>query len=391
MRLSNGKARKEAGSVAAKRPASLTGDETETQAHSDWIAEIPKYAALLGFCFYLFGFIIWSAHFSKYGCAVPTFWKTEFFSASMCYLAITFSIAFPSALVWMKFQDLRRPNSTNPMVVLFRLTGREFSFAILLTAALLLRVSVTFFPSSPTAKPTFTPLIAIGGVALIHLFVACLLRKYVPASRIASLFSNEIWFGVYLMAVSMVSLHSSDRLDRGFLIHTVGLVIALITVNGIEVEAHWSSWPVHLKILALLCAGFVLVDHARTFGKGQFSLIPQSVGGGEPLQAMLLLSGDEGGIQTLLPLPRPEVTKLASTASPKTTNNLSSLSSTNSAAVSQPTNRSVITYGPASILMRSEHEILFYVPADASQTNVPIEARSISSTQVQGIRFLNRP
>jgi len=354
-----------------------------------WFGELPKYIVIGGFIFYAFGFVIWHSHLAQYGVNPPSLWKIEFFSASLCYFTVVASISFPAALVFVHLfpeqtQLFIKPDSVSLYPVLF------------LYAFLLSQVCTIFFGSSIYISGGVMSSILFA-LILIHFVLAITLRVRKSAGRFARILKHELWFAVLLLLLSVNGLLRAERSDTLFLLTTIGLVFSLAFLGGYPIGLHWKGLTPPLKFLALVCFGFVLVAHARSFGSRQFGKIPQAVGGGEPLKVLLVFSSDQRNLTSLLSIP-PLIQTNIITAPTISTN---SVTTTNSPVltVANPTNvvdrlpaaQPYAFFGPVSILIKSEREIVFFASSAVSKTNLLPHAKLIRCEQVQGIEFLNRP
>jgi hypothetical protein len=168
-------------------------------------------------------------------------------------------------------------------------------------------------------------------------------------------------------------------------------------INTLPVHWHWNTFSIPLKVLTVVCVGFVLIRHAQQFGAIQFGRIPEAVGGGEPLQALFVFGPEQRNLAALLGIPQFTSTNVINaqtvqTNATPTTNAAVKATTTN--FVAQPSVMSSIVpmqgfYGPVSILMKSEREIVFFIPNAVSKTNLLPNAKMVRTDQLQAIEYLN--
>ena len=357
-----------------------------------WIAEFSKYAVIGVFALYVFGFIIWYAHLAKYGLGPPSFWKIEFLSASLCYFAIVFSIAFPAAILFSRI-NMPFDRSINFM----QSSNVSLYPLLILSAFLVTQVRRLFFPTRILDQTI--PWWAWLAICLFALQIAIsiLLRVRKITGRIPNIVKSNLWFALYIVLWSIYGLWHSDRVDRMFLLATSCLYLSATFVSGLMIEEHWKSFSPHLKVLSFACATFLLVQNAQLFGSSQFERIPQGVGGGEPLRALLVFTPEQEGVAAVLSIPRADtspqrVTPLGNVGTngvfggePRT-HDTNSLGATAVSKFAVPT-RSF--YGPVSILMKSDRDIIFIVPTTNAGSHLRPRAKMLSSDRVLAMEFLN--
>ena len=219
-----------------------------------------------------------------------------------------------------------------------------------------------------------------------------------------------------MLLICLYSLFQSERVDASFIVSTLFLYIFATTIFGMRVDQAWASFPVHLKVLAVLCAVFVILGNAREFGSRQFGKIPARVGGGEPLKAVVLFDNNHQHLPVLLGIPNfnskdsvPEqfaspittvahspsaMTNLLGTNGSPASSNAAIHGASRAAATNPLSNAATLLnrgpfWGPVSILMRSEREIVFDI--DLATTNRSHRAKVIRADQIEAIEFLNEP
>ena len=376
-------------------PAASQSVQPHERKPSSWFSELSKYIVLGGFVFYVFGFVIWHSHLSQYGVNTPSLWKIEFFSASLCYFMVVVSISFPAAFLFA------RATSARVETAFIKANGVSVYPLLFLYAFLLSQVSFLFFGTSIYLNTGALGVILVI-LSLLQVSWALFLRvrelvKKPIGSRLGKLLGHHLWFAGFALALSLTALIRSERVDGFFFFSTFMLYPSLTFLGGFQVELYWRGFSPPLKMLALVCAGFVLISHARMFGNRQFGRIPQAVGGGQPLKALLVFGPEQRNLTSLLSIPQfnqtnSNPTPTVSTNSGPTTNTSTSVSTTNVSTLTsmvQPVAQTQAFYGPVSILMKSEREIVFFVPTVNSKTNLLPHAKMIRSEQVQAIEFLN--
>ena len=142
--------------------------EAEPQGGRLRLSDIPKYAAMVGFGMYVFGFLIWHSYLAQFGMSPPSVWKLEFLSASICYFALALGISFPPALLLarvplgaLRHRDLFNA-SRIPIYPLFALW-----------AFLWIQINSVFFGGLSSVSIWFWGLVALWG---IYVHVLLLLR-----------------------------------------------------------------------------------------------------------------------------------------------------------------------------------------------------------------------
>jgi hypothetical protein len=360
-----------------------------------WFADLPKYAVLAAFVLYAFGFVIWHGYLGQYGVGPPSFWKIEFFSAALCYFTVVIAISLPAALfLGRRFSpEAQRYSFTNA-------DGVSIYPLLFLYAFLLSQVGSLFFGTHIYLDSgIFGSILVILMAAQAGLAIYALIKeikKKPITSRIVKAFSHQMWFSGLAFLLSLKALLSAPKLNGFIFFSTILLYPSLTIFGGFPVELYWRNFSRPLKSLTFLCAALVLFSHARFFGAKQFGLIPQIVGGGEPLKALLVLGPDQRNLAKLLAVPHFEETIGANSLAPSNANphqlqNTNSIGGTN---IPTPMSLPAVSntqsfYGPVSILMKSEREIVFFVPTPESKTNSLPHAKLIRSDQVQALEFLN--
>jgi len=383
-------------------------EKNEAKKLSNWLGEISKFTVAVVFILYIFGYVIWHASFAQYGISPPGLWKIEFFSAALCYFAIVLSISVPAALLWLQLPG-------QPQPAFFVSDKLPITPLLLLSIFSLMQVRSFFFPgvSSETAFWTWAIVMSIlAALVGLHVF----LTRADPLSGRMWSFFRKPWLPLLMLLMCLVSLLQSKRADSSFVVSTLFLYVFATSIFGIRVDEKWSSFPAPLKMLAVICAAFVVLGNAREFGTRQFGKIPARVGGGEALKALLSFNTSHQHLPILLGIPIFNPNALGSQQLPvplntvappsNVTTNLvptnalstsniaggyrtSPVVATNSSASSATlTNRGPF-WGPVFILMRSEREVVFDV--DLPTTNRSHRAKIIRADQIDAIEFLPEP
>lgn len=220
---------------------------------------------------------------------------------------------------------------------------------------------------------------------------AIIKARGITTGRIASLARNPVGHAVCILALGVLPLLFSSRIDLAFLLSTATLYFSIVFINGISIESSWESFTSHLKALTIAGILFIVVAHARYFGAHQFGKIPQSVGGGQPLSALLVFKEDQQSLARTLEIPQFQSTNSTSTTYVMSTNSAKAplgVSLTNTGPRLQVTQTSNVFYGPVSILTRSEQEIIFFVPSTNSAGGGPPKALIVRADQIDAIEFI---
>jgi hypothetical protein len=347
--------------LSRKEAEPTVSEKRAQQEPTSWIAEVPKFTFAAVFVLYTFGYVIWNAHLARYGVSPPGLWKIEFFSASLCFFAIVLSISLPFALMWSRILG-DRPTD-------FLRAGSVALYPLLLLSAFLIsQVNTVFFPGTIETMSSVW-FLALSAISILHLFASASIWRLGWRGKWVSILCHRMWIPGYLIGLNAISLFRSERVNAFFLFITLFLYVMATSFNGILLEDQWRSFSSPLKVVALLCAGFVMIGHALPLLLG----IP-------PFQATNTFSY---------------------AASPQSTNSTGTLvtnyarptnfnAAPNSPKADTKTNAgtlgSVQFWGPVSVLMRTDREIVFYV--EAGSNSVP-KAKLIRADQVQAIEFLN--
>lgn len=230
------------------------------------------------------------------------------------------------------------------------------------------RVDALFFRNTGEKETINRALFCLLIVAFVHGLIWLIFLKKKPDLRISKFFSHSSWLPLYLLGLSFVSLILSEKVNGQFLISTIILYSTATNVSGLSLgfNLDWKILPAPVKLLLGAGVCIVFFEHARSFGENQFSTIPQSVGGGEPQEALLVFEPAHADLPLLLGMKQV----------PKRSIPTTSLSSNT-------------FYGPVYILMHSEKEIAFLLTNNVSVLSNIVPATVIRSDALQAIRFVH--
>ncbi|MFA6560970.1 MAG: hypothetical protein WCV00_03570 [Verrucomicrobiia bacterium] len=367
------------------------------------IAELGGLSVIAAFILYAVGFLIWNAHLAQYGIITVGILRVEFLSAALVYLIIVFSFAGPAAIL-IDTYAVEKEDS------LLKIPPFQTWILFSIWVVVIQKTETLFFPGNKLGSYFFIILLT---VAAIHAGVAIYLVFRRPNSVFKKLFCNPDYFVWYPFAMSMGALLWNPSVSKGFLLVTI-LLYSTVTNLGwiLPLRRHWPAMPLPLKLLAVGAVVLFLAENVRTFGRSQFKSIPQEVGGGKPLTAVLKISPRHNDLLPLLGLEwwTPSIgsnstrtlisTNLPARDSKMGTNlgttSLIALVGTNACSSTNVTMSLTIPRlvqtatngfcGPVEILFKTDVD-LFFIPKGTNQPRDRL-AEQIRLDMVEAIRFL---
>jgi hypothetical protein len=311
------------------------------QKKRDFLSDFTKITVILGFFLYTIGFLIWRAYLFTFGISAVAFLRTEYLAAALCYLINLIVIGLPPALLAAKAirHIKKQPESevSNPLWVVL-------GFWAVATANL-----ANQFPSWEFTAGVRVWLYVTAGISLAQLALLLAALKY-KWERVSKELQKPHSF-LLVWALQSVFL-LAFRLDTGFFLWTVGWC-ALAGCYSLEGHKYfWQGLSFFYKAMVIAFFALTLVRNIQSFGKNVFGNIPQVIGGGKPERALLRFSPLKQELPWLLGIP--EYTN---------------------------TFGSNYIFGPVSILVRSEKELIFVLDeVEVRRTNVV----SSFSTNING-------
>ena len=313
--------------VVPPTPGISSSPPTEAK-KSDFLGDIAKVTAIIGFFLYATGFLIWRAYLSSFGISAVGFLKAEYLASALCYLVVLIFVGLPVGLLVAK--TIRRikkeaeSETSNPLRLL-----------LLFWAFSTLQLSIQLpFVQLSIASRIVQVVMVIGVFVLLG---AVVLAVRTQNQKLKVHLEELIWAPI-LLALSGISILLSS-IDFTFFCVTV-FYCALM--GGYSLQWHKSFWKglsPSYKIFVIAFFSWMLMLDIQIFGKNMFGQIPQSIGGGKPEKVLLRFSPTKQELGSLLEIP----------------------AITNSSG-------SHVFFGPVSILVRSDNEIFFVLPDELTRT-----------------------
>jgi ribosomal protein S17E len=334
-------------------PAISTGQQQPDFGFYKVVGEAAKYSVFAVFVLYSIGFIIWHSYLGSYGVSSVVFLQAEYLAAAFCYLFILATFAVPPVLLTKAlFGNIKKKG-------LYGVAGwdKNWLFVVSLWFFLSSRITNVFLPGSynltnkgQKAEVAFFALMVLH----IILFFICAVKagywnffmygnnwKETEAARNwkTSMFFRLIvrseYFGLYTLALLLITLIFNPQIDGGFLFFTIFLyATATIGVSSNFIET-WKTSDLIIRALIIVFICITLVSNIQLFAVNQFGKIPKSVGGGKAETAYIKLSPQNSDVAASLNIPT---------------------------ATSAGLPNGFV--GPIGVLLRSDKEILFVNYAD---------------------------
>ncbi|MBI3850104.1 MAG: hypothetical protein HY298_07425 [Verrucomicrobia bacterium] len=293
------------------------------------LSEVTKYTVLAAFVLYSIGFLVWQSYLSQYGVTAIGFLKAEYISAAFCYLFVLITLGGPTAVFCDRWRTWRQGKGDDKTIEI--LAGFWF--------LLVFRLIYVFFPDTSRVNPSFsvTTWVIVLMVGFLVCYVVCAIwwrnSKFTTMLR-----PSDFSIAVFCL-VTVSALLYDKGLYNAFVFWTMLLYWVVFYMLSGNLRDAWANSTFMVRILLVSLILLVLISNVQLFGTSVFGLIPRQVGGGKPETAFIRLSPEHSDIATPL-----------------------NLVNTNNVAVSNN------LFGPVSILLRSEKEIIFVNYAELNRT-----------------------
>jgi hypothetical protein len=299
-----------------------------------YLTEAAKILVIAVFIIYSMGFVIWHSYLGQYGITPHGLLRTEFLSASLCYLMLMIGFAIPGALL-LDNSPTASVKSTQALDALFLIWG-----------VALMRLNSVFFPNSFDSRAGLF-IIEWFGLAAIHFLVIHGLKRRLNPTFL-KIARSRYWYTVYVFGMFAMPLVFNENTNLLFLISTMYVIPFSKYAYSKPLATLWADSPLAVRALTIFAIFLFFVGHLHTFAVSQFDKIPKGVGGGKPERAYLKFKSPD-----------------------KTTADFFGIEEKNS------------MYGPVNILLHSDSEIIF-VPGDIAKEPT---ARLVRADQLAGIRY----
>jgi len=319
------------------------------------LEEPTKYILVLLFILYFIGFTIWYFYLGNNGVANIGFLKTEYISASICYVFILASVSVPPFLILnFLIKDLSQHGVNN-----FNKWSKYWFYAAFVWYYLTSNITAVFFPDGKINETGGVIQIIMGILLGVHLISGGFLltksgffRILYSGNRESLSESNIKWknkratkilchieyFAIYFLVLTLIQLVFNTAMSFRFIISAMLFWISIEFTFGVKLKNIVEIPNKAIRALIPISIILFLIINIRVFSTLQFGAIPKSVGGGMPESAYLQISSKNKEVAESLNLTIP-----------------------------QCSNQSNSVYGPVGILLRSDQEILFINYSDLNQ------------------------
>lgn len=305
------------------------------------------------------------------------FLQTEYISAAFCFLFMFICLSVPPLLF---FRTLKQNAFATGLVNFHKWDNTLVSilFVWYFTSQRLLDV---FLPDSKLSPFGFDMLIAITAVLILHsTFGFCLFIKggyfktfwsgnaaklteknqRIRNSRLIKIGNPIPVWPIYIAIILFIMLCFNSEISKLFLYLTVIYWLVASYLPGIEMKDIWPKSDLLLRCVIVMALILFFILYIRIFSLNQFGKISQSVGGGKPENAYFNIPAKNLDVVKSIGIPK---------YSPQDSTNL--------------------MFGPISILLRTDSEILFISTNNSTTTNInAATVTQIRSDLVGGITFL---
>ena len=296
----------------------------------------------------------------------------EYFSAALCYILVTASIAYLPALLIDRAVSTLRDRLASALkkapLSVPHVTQEPLHPIVDVWYVVILLLLMLFLPTTHESLKWSTVVWAsFFGIMIAGLLIYAVLAGIVEHRALIAQSPDAIkWHaklrrldigGAISILVGIFTIVAASAVDKFFLCLTVFLYVVICYQAGTHVWTLWQQAKTRLKVIYALFVTLALIGHMQAFGQYQFGRIPNALGGGKPQLAYLQI--DPRHLE-LIPL-----LQIMSTNAPTGSTNC---------------------VGPVLILLKGEREIIFLAPPERNATNKV--ARQIRSDLVDAIRFI---
>jgi hypothetical protein len=290
-----------------------------------FFGEATKYTVFAAFGLYVIGFVIWHSYLSTYSVSSVDLFQTEYFSAALSYFLLIACFAVPPLVIWERWltEDEKHP----------------MSYLAYVWYLISMRVIEMYFPNTKASEVRFYYItIGIGIVLTYVVGMVLTKKKWGNTKGYKKLLDWDIW-SIYLIGFIVIALFTNPDVNKMFVVSGVLLFSLLPYHTAKDIRKVWGKAGYKLRFLLLTLMSLLILANVQLYGVNQFGKIPRQVGGGRPEAAYLGFSPEHIALATTMGLQRQANATLGTNF-----------------------------YGPVSILLRTEMELVFM---NAAEINAP--------------------
>lgn len=234
---------------------------------------VPLITFFGGLILYVFGFIIWNAHLSKFGLFASNLNTLDYFSAALSYLVYCTAIGSPVWFICHKWLYHKQP--------LEKIFLAETWPLLLLWYWLLNGISSFYFSDSIDYTAHWQ---IVASLFLIHLGCFTILRPRYPKSATIAILSSTLTYWFYLIIQQLVSFASLQSVSVLFMCSVLIQYALIFGVFGIANKHHgfftvrFASRESKMVYGMVVCIS--ILGNATLYGKLQFERVLRIAGGG---------------------------------------------------------------------------------------------------------------
>lgn len=275
--------------VQSGHPSQRSVIPTPALAHDIWtsstlphlIKTVSSAGVVFVFGLYAFGYVIWNSDLGRFGLRTNTFLSFDYIAAAMRYLMFISAVAFP---IWFVLYTITDDLSVSGHPMTERLWA-----IVIISYAVMYEFKQLFFPDRQAHLSWLIDGVLLG-ILCVHLGLLITISKLGKAARLREILTQRIFFASYLTVWSYAGFLREPNVDISFVFSTCLIYVTATNLIGTRVEMQ--RLKEHLKhpgvqALVLVLFACAALANASQFGKKQFALLPQTVGGGRPMTALL--------------------------------------------------------------------------------------------------------